>query len=222
MAFTWHLSRARILRRLWKDIAPVKIGGPAFGKPSGRFTSGMYLKSDYVITSRGCPRRCWFCDAWKREKTLRELSICDGWNILDDNLLACSEKHVRSVFGMLKKQNHAVEFTGGLEARFLRSWHVVELRKLKIKQMFFAYDTPDDYQPLVRGSKMLHHAGFKRPTLRCYVLIGYEGDTMLKAERRLQRAMHLGFMPFAMLWHYRDGTIRDKSWVSFQREWAIQ
>ena len=30
------------------------------------------------------------------------LPIQDGWNVLDDNLLACPEHHVRSVFGMLQ------------------------------------------------------------------------------------------------------------------------
>jgi hypothetical protein len=42
---------------------------------------------------------------WKREGNIvKELPITEGYNILDDNLLRCSEKHVKKVFEMLKKQ----------------------------------------------------------------------------------------------------------------------
>ena len=75
---------------------------------------GLYLKHGYTITSRGCHNNCWFCSVPKREGALRELPINDGWNILDDNLLACSENHIRAVFEMLKRQKHKPEFTGGI------------------------------------------------------------------------------------------------------------
>ena len=49
----------------------------------------MYMKPGYVITSRGCPNRCWFCAVPKREGyQLRELPVTDGWIVADDNLLA--------------------------------------------------------------------------------------------------------------------------------------
>ncbi|MFH1602376.1 MAG: hypothetical protein ABIH03_00530 [Pseudomonadota bacterium] len=103
VAWTWDIPRAERLAKNWERVAPVRFGGPAFGKPSGDFVPGMYIKPGYVITSRGCPNRCWFCSVWKREGTPRELPITDGWNILDDNLLACSEAHVRAVFAMLSR-----------------------------------------------------------------------------------------------------------------------
>jgi hypothetical protein len=64
----------------------------------------MYLKHGYVITSRGCNNACWFCKVPTREGGLRELPITAGHNILDDNFLGCSEKHIRAVFEMLKTQ----------------------------------------------------------------------------------------------------------------------
>ena len=42
-----------------------------------------------------------------REGNLRELPITSGHIVLDDNLLACSEKHIRSVFDMLKLKKSA-------------------------------------------------------------------------------------------------------------------
>jgi hypothetical protein len=49
------------------------------------------------------------------------LPIYDGWNVLDDNLLACPEWHVRAVFEMLKRQTQRVCFTGGLKRRRCRT-----------------------------------------------------------------------------------------------------
>ncbi len=160
VCWTWDLPEAERLEREWRHVAPVKIGGPATGMRGEDFTPGMYVKQGYTITSRGCPNRCWFCSVWKREGDIRELPIEDGWNVLDDNLLACSEAHIRAVFDMLRRQDRAPQFTGGLEAKLMRPWIAGELRKLKPKQLFFAYDTPDDLEPLRMAGKMMLDAGF--------------------------------------------------------------
>jgi hypothetical protein len=220
VTFSWDLLEAERLERNWRHIAPVKIGGPATGQCGEVFVPGMYLKHGYVITSRGCPNKCWFCNVWKREGDVRELPITDGWNVLDDNLLACSTDHINNVFYMLSRQRYRPLFTGGLEAARLKSWHVERLAKLKPKELFFAYDTPNDREPLYEAGKLLRKAGFKicHP-LRAYVLIGYHGDTFEKAETRLKDCMKAGFTPMAML--YRDKTgIRDPAWVRFAWPWA--
>jgi hypothetical protein len=86
--------------------------------------------------------------------------------------------------------------------------------------MFFAYDTPNDREPLYEAGKMLTAAGFKKcHPLRAYVLIGYPGDTFQKAEDRLFDCDNAGFTPMAML--YRDdNTERDPAWVSFTWPWV--
>lgn len=221
VTFTWDLGRAEYLARAWEKVAPVKIGGPATGMPGSDFEPGLYLRPGYVITSRGCPNRCWFCSVWKREGDIRELPIRDGWNVLDDNLLACSEAHVRKVFAMLKRQPRRAQFTGGLEAARLEDWHVDLLRDLKPKQMFFAYDTPEDYEPLVVAGEKLLGAGFTVAShaLRCFVLIGYPGDTLQDAEKRLQQSFDAGFIPMAMLWRNDEGTTTSE-WRKLRRMWG--
>ena len=220
VTFSWDLPEAERLEKVWKQIAPVTIGGPATGQRGETFTPGQYLKKGYVITSRGCPNRCWFCSVWKREgEAIRELPVTEGFNILDDNLLACSENHIKAVFAMLTKQKQRSYFTGGLEAALLKQWHIEELAKLNPAEMFFAYDTPDDREPLYEAGKMLKAAGFKicHP-LRAYVLIGYPGDTFEKAELRLYDCLKAGFYPMAML--YRDKTgHREPKWISFTWPW---
>ena len=204
-------------------MAPVKIGGPALNEPGGEFEPGRYIKPGYVITSRGCPNKCWFCSVWRREgSVIRELGIKEGNNILDDNLLGCSDQHIKEVFAMLKKQKYGrPELTGGLEAARLKDWHCKMLRDIKPKEIYFAYDTPDDYEPLVEAGKKLIDAGFTTAshTLRTYVLIGYPKDTFEKAEGRLTQTIKAGFLPMAMLYRDKDG-LRSLDWARFQRFWA--
>jgi len=220
VVFTWDIKRAEMLAGQWSSIAPVNVGGPGIGMRGENFTPGMYVKPGYVITSRGCPNRCWFCSVWKRDGDIRELPITEGYNILDDNLLACSEVHIRAVFRMLKQQPQRAEFTGGLDAALLKDWHIDLLVDLKPKQIFFAYDTADDYEPLRDIARRLDNAGLKQGhVLRCYVLVGFPNDTFEKAESRLQSIVNLRYMPMAMLYRNNNG-IYDRKWRQFQREWV--
>ena len=223
VTFTYDMQKAERLADMWSATGlPVRMGGPAFCEPGGAFVPGRYLKYGYVITSRGCPNRCWFCAVPKREGgVLRELPITSGWNVLDDNLLACSEAHIRAVFAMLMQRQERPAFTGGLEARLLRPWHVELLQASRAKRMFFAYDTPDDYEPLIAAGRLLRSGGITQTSHRaaCYVLIGYPGDTMDAAEKRLLDTYRAGFWPFAML--YRDaGGKQAEQWHKFQRLWV--
>lgn len=224
VAFTWDLPLAERLAKYWSWVAPVKIGGPATGEAGGDFVPGRYVKRGYVLTSRGCPNRCWFCSVWRREGgEIRELPITEGWNVLDDNLLACSDQHILNVFEMLRgqKSNGRIQFTGGLEAARLKLWHVEALRELRPKQLFFAYDTPDDLGPLREAGRMLLDTGFTTTSraLRAYVLCGYPGDSFNSAENRMKQTMEAGFMPMAMLYRGSSGE-RSRDWMKWQRKWA--
>ncbi len=225
VTFSADMDRARWLARQWKTVAPVKIGGPATGQRSGDFVPGRYLKPGYVITSRGCPGKCWFCDVWKREGSIRELPIQEGYNVLDDNLLACSREHFEAVVSMLARQKRRPEFTGGLDARFLTSWHAEKLRSLKPETLFFAYDAPNSTHhsliELKRAMGLLKHAGFTTAghRVRCYVLVGYPGDDKILAEQRLRAVMDLEYFPMAMLYQNKRGEVAE-GWRGFQRRWA--
>jgi hypothetical protein len=218
--FSWDAPMVDWLYSQWRHVAPTEIGGPATLTPGGDFVPGRYVKRGYVITSRGCPNRnCNHCDVPQREGSLRELPITEGHNVLDDNLLACSEAHIRAVFAMLKTQRK-VEFTGGLEAARLKPWHVDLLREVKPKQMFFAYDDPFDLEPLRQAGKMLLDAGFTTAShaLRAYVLGGYTGDTIDAAGVRMAETLDAGFTPMAMVYRGKDGK-RGREWIPWARQW---
>lgn len=197
------------------------MGGPAFNQKGEAFVPGLYVKKGMTITSRGCPNHCWFCAVPKREGGLTELPIHDGWNVLDDNLLACSDEHVEKVFQMLSRQEKRAVFTGGLESKILKPWHAKRLREINAQRMYFAYDTPDDYEPLVEAGKIMRQEGHRPQshTMGCYCLIGYPNDTFDAAEKRLTDAAKNGFAPYAMLYRGKDGTT-DHEWRKFQRIWC--
>jgi hypothetical protein len=217
------MERAEKLAEAWAKAGySVQMGGPAFNLPGGAFVPGRYLRHGYVITSRGCVNNCWFCAVPRREGgTLRELPITGGWNVLDDNILACSEAHIRKVFAMLKKQPERPIFTGGLEAKLLRPWHVDLLREAGTRRFYCAYDAKDDYEPLAEAGKLLTAGGFTRESRKpnCYVLIGYPGDTFTAAEKRLRDTWAAGFAPYAMLYRNQAGETVPE-WRKFQRLWV--
>lgn len=227
VTFTADKAIAERLAEQWRFVAPTKVGGVAYGDDSLEFIPGRYIKPGYTITSRGCPRRCWFCGVWKKWPTANVLPIVDGWNVLDDNLLACPRDHVEAVFAMLRKQKRRVEFTGGLEALALQDYQVELLASLKPRpNMFFAYDPGDAFETLKSAADRLLAAGFTPQShrMRVYVLIGFPKDTFDLAEIRLYDMVSLGFTPMAMLWlpetpsqeKYRPAP----EWRQFQRRWA--
>jgi len=227
VTFTADKPIAEMLAEQWRFVAPVKVGGVAYGDTSLEFIPGRYIKPGYTITSRGCPRRCWFCGVWKKWPTPNVLPIHDGWNVLDDNLLACPRDHVEAVFAMLHQQNRRVEFTGGLEALALEDYQVDLLASLKPRpNMFFAYDPGDAFETLESAASRLLAAGFTEAShrMRAYVLIGYPKDTFDLAEQRLRQMQSIGFTPMAMLWQPETPSQEKHrpapEWRAFQRRWA--
>lgn len=223
VTFTYDIPKAEELVKKWeRSGVPVHIGGPAYGNRMGDFIPGLYIKSGYTFTSRGCPNQCWFCSVHKAAHgQVRELPITDGWNILDDNILATSPEHFKAVIEMLKRQPERPLFTGGIEAAILKPWQAQLMKEAKTKRLYCAYDTPDDYEPLVIAGQIFRDVGFTMAShiLCCYVLIGYQGDTFERAEKRLTDTIKAGFMPYAMLYRDQNGTV-DEEWRKFQREWC--
>ena len=123
---------------------------------------------------------------------------------------------------MLKRQSERAVFSGGLEPSLLTAEHARLIAEVNPKRIYTAYDTKDDLEPLREMGKRFREAGIteRSNTLACYVLVGYEGDTLNDAEKRCREAMEAGTMPFAMLYRDESGRAPDKEWRRFQREWA--
>jgi hypothetical protein len=221
VTFTWDLLLARKMEEAWSAIHPcVRIGGPAEGSPPGEFAPGRYLRRGFVITTRGCPKRCYFCFVPRREGPLRTLPITEGWNVVDNNLLAAPTDHIRAVFDMLRQQPERIVFSGGLDADYFHRWHIPLLRSIRLDRLYMAYDRLKQLPELQRAGRLLRDAGYTDHHLYAYVLCGWEDDTVESAEKRMREVYTAGFVPFAMLYRNDTGKEPPEVWRRFQRIYA--
>jgi len=221
--FTWDRPEADRLAKAWANQGySVSVGGPAYDAPTGDFIPGMYVKPGMTITSRGCIRRCSFCFVPKREGKLTLLPIKPGWDILDNNLLACPRPHIEAVLAMLETQSKPAQFTGGIDARLCEPWFAKRLGGMRVQILYTAYDVPSARPHVERAIKMLRDEGLSQRQVGCYALVGHDGDTLEHAESRLEWVFQTGGTPFAMFYRPADDlrfTI-PTAWWAFVRKWS--
>lgn len=218
-SFTWDKKFCEDLAYQFRSTQdkPVKLGGPGFGSEVTDFIQGLYLKPNIVFTSRGCNNNCPWCIVPKIEGELKEIPICQGNVIQDNNFLQTSRRHKDKVFEMLKNQKR-IQFKGGLEADLIDDHFVDSVRGLSIDELWLACDTDGAFNNFEKAAVKFARAGFTREHIKCYALI--DGD-ISKNEERLQKIWHAGAMPFAQL--YRDFTDKktkySKEVEKFARSW---
>lgn len=221
VTFSWDLVRGWSLYRAWrKRCRNVQIGGPALSTPTnrpGRFTPGRFLREGITITSRGCPKRCLWCRVAWMEGPIRELPIRDGHIVQDNNLLACSRRHVEKVFAMLGRQRKAAEFKGGLDIDFMDPWHVDAFQRIRVAELWVACDTEAGLTRLDRAADLL--SDFPIEKRRCYAMIGRD-ETEQAAERRLEAIYARGFLPFAQLYQPPQRREYNRSWRALAKKWS--
>jgi len=224
---SWDLNEAERLQRSWSRFySDVQLGGPALGDPGGEFTPGLFVREGVTITSRGCTKDCPWCFVPKREGWIRELPIRDGWDVADNNLLACSQEHVEGVFEMLRRQPRAARFSGGLDAEIFNEWHANLLVSIRYEDVFFAADYPGALRHIEKVSELMRphfrHKAAMREKLRCYVLIGFDGESVSSAQRRLESVYQLGLMPFAMPYRGEESGKRviSREWSKLQKTFS--
>ena len=221
VTFTWDLEEGYRLQKAWEKYYPVvKIGGPAVkDNMVNGFNPGMYIKEGVTFTSRGCDRRCPWCLVPEREGEIRLLDIKPGWIIQDNNLLMTPRWHQEKVYQMLKCQQREALFVGGVDARLVDDWVAEQFRNIRIKRIYLAADTEGSLSVLARAVGKLSFLHRERMT--CYVLIGFDGETMESAEERLKSVWKIGCMPFAQLYQPPEKYIDYQvEWRQFARKWS--
>jgi len=220
--FTWDIAEAKRLAGAYAQYYPVvKLGGPAFGTPVNGFKPGMYVKEGVTFTSRGCNNHCPFCLVREREGKLREYEdFAEGYEVNDNNLLQCSQPHIDKVLAILRKQRKAARLSGGLEAARVTDTFAESLRGMRVGEVFLAADHDGALQPLQKAVNKLSFLGSDK--LRCYVLIGFNGEPIEQAKARLLRVWEIGTLPFAQL--YQPPTDKritySQEWRDLQRTWS--
>ena len=228
VTFTWDIMRGNMLQGMWEQAGyRTLIGGPAFGSNKSMtefgapdFETCRFLKKGVTITSRGCPKRCPWCLVHQREGDLREINITPGYIVQDNNLLACSKEHIEKVFEMLSRQKKAAQFKGGLDIDYLQPWHVELMKKIRTGELWVACDCEKDLTRLDKAKDLF--SDFSIDKKRCYVLMGFDGDTPDAAERRCEQIYEKGFLPFAQFYQPSSARRRicDKNWHYIVWKWS--
>ena len=218
--FTWDIKEVKRLREAWNQYYPtVYLGGPAIDRNGNNFIPGVYIKNGVTFTSKGCNNNCPWCLVPEYEGKLQEIEdFAPGYIIQDNNLLQCSEGHIKRVCKMLRSQRRAAIFSGGIDARLVTDVIAELFRSIKINQLFLAADTTASLLPLQEAVEKLPF--LKRDKLRCYVLIGKDED-IAHSEFRLKRVWEIGCLPFAQLYQPKDKWIEyDSDWKDLNRVWS--
>jgi hypothetical protein len=119
---------------------------------------------------------------------------------------------------MLKTQGRRIYFNGGLDKHFLRDWHRPLFDSIPIGELWFACDTAADLPNLERAAAILD--GIPLRKRRCYTMIGYDAETPVDAERRIERVFELGFMPFCQLYQPDETRVYSEEWRKIRYKWS--
>lgn len=155
----------------------------------------------YGFLTRGCPNNCPFCIVSKKEgiKTVKVANLSEFWNgqknikLLDANLLACKSK--KELLQQLIDSGAAVDFTQGLDARFITEDIAKMLNEIKTKCAHFAFDFMKNEKKILQGLENYKKICNPRDSQAVvYVLTNF--DTTIEQDLyRVQKIRELGFMP---------------------------
>jgi hypothetical protein len=167
---------------------------------------GIYGAADmaYGFLTRGCPRKCAFCIVSEKEGA-RSRKVADVAEfrdaqpcvrLLDPNLLAAPEAD--ALLGQLAASGAQVDFTQGLDIRLLDRERATLLKKVRIKTVHFAWDSPqEDLAPMFGRAK--EWLGYDHRKLSAYVLTNF-GSTHAEDLYRVETLRRLGYSPYVMVY----------------------
>lgn len=178
----------------------------------------LYRDIDYSLgfTSRGCSRRCRFCVVPQKEgKLIKVASIYEFWNpwhrkliLLDNNILGM-ESNFEQVAEDLLKERIKVDFTQGLDIRFLNDDNTRILRQLSYFQdIKFSFDKLSYETGFRRGAELLLKYQFSKTHVTIYVLAGYNED-FESTLQRVEIILSYGFAPYIMIYRSKTGERTD-------------
>lgn len=170
----------------------------------------------YGFLTRGCPRNCPFCIVTQKEgsKSLWDSDLSDfhrGQKIiklLDPNLLACNDREL--LLKQLIDSKTYVDFTQGLDIRFMHDGIIKLLNKIKIKCYHFAWDNPNE--DLTRYFEYFTKYSTVKDSRRLgvYVLTNFN-TTHEQDLYRVYKLREMGYDPYVMIYDKDNFVDCDKN-----------
>lgn len=167
----------------------------------------------YGFLTRGCCNDCSFCLVSQKEGkcSVKVADLSQWWSgqkeivLLDPNILACKDKI--ELLTQLAQSGAKVDFTQGLDARFITKEVCDLLKKIKVKMYHFAFDFVKNEKAIVMGLKTfveeMQYSDNKQRNCYVYVLTNYN-TTFEEDYRRIKIIQDLGLSPDVRI--YRKPT----------------
>lgn len=161
----------------------------------------------YGFLTRGCPRGCSFCHVEAKEgrRAYKVADLCDFWQgqkyivLCDPNILACREW--KSLLQQLIDSGAWVEFNQGLDIRLMTAEKAEMIKRIKIKNLHFAWDRYEDKEkvlPKFKAFKEITQIDSRK--LGVFVLCNFD-STFEQDLERVYTLRSLGFSPYIMLYN---------------------
>lgn len=162
----------------------------------------------YGFLTRGCPNACPFCIVSGKEgRASRKVAdLSEWWNgqknivLMDPNLLACPD-HME-LLGQMADSGAWVDINQGLDARLLTPENIAAIRRIKIKDIHFAWDLMKNSKRVVNGLNLWKRYGKKNRHGKwgtIYVLTNFN-TTMAENLYRIYKLRDMGFDPYVMVY----------------------
>ena len=166
----------------------------------------------YGFLTRGCCNNCDFCIVSKKESQcshkVAELSVF--WRgqkeiiLLDPNILACKDR--AELLQQLIDSGAKVDFSQGLDARFITSDIALMLKQIKVKMFHFTFDFVKNETAIMKGLKtFVDMTGYDNTARNCYVYVLTNYNTTFAEDyRRIKLIQSVGLDPDVRI--YRKST----------------
>lgn len=163
----------------------------------------------YGFLTRGCCNNCSFCIVSAKEGLCSQkvADLSEWWNgqknivLLDANILACKDR--LSLLEQLRKSNAVVDYTQGLDARFITEEIANAILRTKYKEIHFAFDFMKNEKQIVNGLKTFMQVKNNSYQPIVYMLTNYD-TTIIEDIRRIKLIQQCGCKPDVRI--YRKNT----------------
>ena len=155
----------------------------------------------YGFLTRGCPNNCAFCIVSKKEGRISKkvADLSEFWRgqkyikLLDANLLACKDK--QELLQQLIESKSQIDFTQGLDARFITDDVAEMLKQIKTKRVHFAFDFMKYEKAIIEGLRIYKKIN-PLPDYKTIVYMLVNFDTTIDEDLyRVKKITELGYMP---------------------------